>query len=186
LAGAGHGGEPRGYSWPPFAAGNEAAVTHGANSERRVGPLAERIARELLEDPATPPHVREPVFAASVEAWAHTEAVVRLIRAWLAERDLMAGLAELTTTAEDEERGKVTTRRKSTTRHVGPVLEALRKYETLAANLRGRLGLDPASAARVARDLALTRRMGAAATPLDAALAEIERRRALAEGGAGG
>jgi hypothetical protein len=28
----------------PFTDGNEAAVTHGARSERRVGPLAEQIA----------------------------------------------------------------------------------------------------------------------------------------------
>ena len=54
----------------PFTGGNEAAVTHGAHSGRRAGPLAEQIARELLEDPETPPHVREPVFAAAVTAWA--------------------------------------------------------------------------------------------------------------------
>ena len=53
-------------------------------------------------------------------------------------------------------------------------------------NLRAKLGLDPASAARVGRDLALARHMSAGATPLDEALAEIEQRRALTAGSGGG
>ena len=66
------------------------------------------------------------------------------------------------------------------------MIDTLRRYEVHAANLRSKLGLDPASAARVGRDLALTRHMSAGATPLDEALAAIERRRALAAGGDGG
>jgi len=33
----------RNYSWPPFEAGNAAAVQHGAYSPRRVDPLAADI-----------------------------------------------------------------------------------------------------------------------------------------------
>jgi hypothetical protein len=64
------------------------------------------------------------------------------------------------------------------------VLEILRKYEAHAASLRSKLGLDPASAARVGRDLALTRRLNTDATPLAEALAKIQERRELTAGDA--
>lgn len=184
----------RGQDWapefdgqrPPFEQGNEAAVTHGARSERRVGPLAEAIARDLLTDPDVPPHIREPMFAAAVQAWARAEAVCRLLWAWLDGRDIEAGLTAVATTTEEEAQtgGKVS--RKSVTRSVASVLDQLRRYESIAMNLRAKLGLDPASAARVGRDLALTRHMSAGATPLDEALAAIEQHRALAAGSGGG
>lgn len=170
---------------PPFAPGNESAVVHGARSERHVGPLAARIAAELLADPDTPAHIREPVFAASVQAWARAEAVVRLLWAWLADRDIMSGLTALASTIEDEVRAKGKTNRKSVTRTIPAVLDQLRRWESIASSLRSKLGLDPASAAKVGRDLALARHMNAGATPLDDALAEIERQRALTAGGDG-
>lgn len=170
---------------PPFAPGNESAVVHGARSERHVGPLAAQIAQDLLSDPDVPPHIREPLFAASVQAWARAEAVCKLLAGWLAERDLMAGLTAAETTTEDEERTKDRTHRKSVTRSVPAVLDMLRKWESIAMNLRAKLGLDPASAARVGRDLAVVRRLDAGATPLDEALAAMEERRALTAGGAG-
>lgn len=171
---------------PPFTGGNEAAVTHGAHSERRVGPLAEQIARELLADPDTPPHVREPVFAAAVTAWARTEAVVRLLWAWLEERDILAALTDLTTEQEEQETRKGSATRKTTIRHIGSVLDTLRRYETLAASQRGKLGLDPASAARLGRDLAARRYLDANATPLAAALTAIEENRRAITGGEDG
>ena len=171
---------------PPFPPGNEASVVHGAYSERRVGPLAARIAQELLEDADVPGHLREPMFAASVQAWARAEAVCRLLWQWLEGRDVMAGLAAAATTTEEETQSKGKTSRKSVTRTVPSVLDQLRRYESLATSLRSKLGLGPASAARVGRDLALTRHMSAGATPLDDALAEIERRRALTAAGGDG
>ena len=169
---------------PPFPPGNESAVVHGARSERHVGPLAAQIAAELLADPDTPPHLHEPLFTSAIEAWSRAEAVCRLLWAWVEGKDIMAALTDLATTTEDEETGKGKTHRRSVTRHMSSVLEMLRKYEAQAANLRGRLGLDPASAAKVGRDLAARRYMDA--TPLNAALAEIEERRALAAGGGDG
>jgi len=168
---------------PPFAPGNEDALVTGHRSERHVGPLAAQIAGDLLTDPDVPPHIREPMFAASVQAWARAEAVARLLWQWLEERDVMAGLTAAATTTEEETTSKGKVSRKSITRSVASVIDTLRRYEVHAANLRSKLGLDPASAARVGRDLALTRHMGAGATPLDDALAEIERRRALTAGG---
>lgn len=165
---------------PPFQPGNEAALIHGARSERHVGPLAARIAAEMLDDPDTPEHIREPVFAASVAAWARAEAVCRLLWAWLEGRDVIDGLTAAAETTEDEERTRGSTHRKSSTRTVPSVLDMLRRYEAHAASLRSKLGLDPASAARVGRDLAARRYMDA--TPLSAALTAIEKRRALTAG----
>lgn len=169
----------------PFTDGNEAAMVTGYRSARRVGPLAEQITRELLEDPDTPPHVREPMFAASVQAWARTEAVVRLLWAWLEEQDVMTALTDVTTSTEEEETHKGGATRKSTTRHVGSVLDTLRKYETLGSNQRSKLGLDPSSAARLGRDLAERRYLDASATPLATALAAIEENRRAIGGGSG-
>jgi hypothetical protein len=171
---------------PPFPPGHEMSLVHGARSERKVGPLAVQLAQDLLTDPDVPPHIREPMFAAAVQAWARAEAVVRLLWQWLEERDVMAGLTAAATTTEEETQSGGKTNRKSVTRTVASVIDTLRRYEVHAANLRSKLGLDPASAARVGRDLALTRHMSAGATPLDDALAAIEERRALAAGGDGG
>ena len=171
---------------PPFPAGHEYSMVHGARSERKVGPLAVQIAQDLLTDPDVPPHIREPLFAASVQAWSRSEAICQLLWQWLTEHDVMAGLTSATTTTEDEEQVNGKVHRKSLTRSVASVIDTLRRYEVHAANLRSKLGLDPASAARVGRDLALTRHMSAGATPLDEALAAIEERRALAAGGDGG
>ena len=170
---------------PPFAPGNETSVVHGARSERHVGPLAARIVQELFEDPDTPPHLHEPVFAASVQAWARQEAICKLLFGWLADKDIMAGLTALATTTEDETQAGGRTTRKTVTKTISSVVDQLRRAESIASSLRSKLGLDPASAARVGRDLALARHLSAGATPLDDALAEIERRRALSAGGDG-
>src|SRR5487761_1820062 len=169
---------------PPFTPGNESAVVHGARSERHVGPLAAQIAADLLADPDTPPHLHEPLFASAIQAWARAEAVCRLLWQWLDGKDVVGALSDLATTTEDEEASGGMVHRKSVTRHMPSVLEQLRKFESQAANLRARLGLDPASAAKVGRDLAARRYMDAA--PLNAALAEIEERRALTAGGGHG
>ena len=158
---------------------------HGARSERKVGPLAARIVEELLEDPDTPAHIREPIFQASVQAWARAEAKCKLLFAWLADKDIMTGLTALATTTEEETHEGGRTNRRSMTKTIPSVIDQLRREEILASNLRSKLGLDPVSAARVGRDLALARHLSAGATPLDDALAEIERRRALTAGGDG-
>jgi hypothetical protein len=168
---------------PPFAPGNERAVVHGARSERHVGPLAAQIAADLLADADTPTHLHEPAFASAIQAWARAEAVVRLLWAWIDGQDVMAALTDVETREEDEEADHGEIHRKSVTRRVAAAVDQLRKYETLASNLRGRLGLDPASAAKVARDVSARRYMDA--QPLAAALAEIEQNRALTAGGAG-
>jgi hypothetical protein len=184
-AASGRDGWTPGVQRPPFVGENEAALVHGARSERKVGPLAARIVEELLEDPDTPAHIREPIFAPSVQAWARAEAQCKLLFAWLADKDIMTGLTALASTTEEETRERGRSNRKSVTKTIPSVIDQLRRAEILASNLRSKLGLDPVSAARVGRDLALARHLSAGATPLDDALAEIEWRRALTAGGDG-
>jgi hypothetical protein len=126
--GAGHGGPRRDYAWPPFEAGNRAAEKHGAYSERRITPLAEQASSELVE---AAPWLNAPAFASAVLAWSRVEAQVALVGAWLAE------------TGPLDSDGKPRS-----------AAEFLVRLERLAADLRGRLGLDPASRARIERDLA--------------------------------
>ncbi len=76
------------------------------------------------------------MFAASVQAWARAEAVVRLLWQWLEERDVMAGLTAAATTTEEETQSGGKTSRKSVTRTVASVIDTLRRYEVHAANLR--------------------------------------------------
>jgi hypothetical protein len=126
--GQGRGGKARGYSWPPFVEGNSAAEKHGAFSDRRVDPLAAIAAADLVD---AAPWLAAPGFGPAVEAWSRTEARVALIDAYLARHGPL----------DDEGKPR-------------PATELLVKFERLAADLRGRLGLDPASRARIERDLA--------------------------------
>jgi hypothetical protein len=162
---------------PPFAPGNETAMVHGARSERRVGPLAAQIAAELLADEDCPAHLHEAVFRPALEAWSRAEAIVTLLWRFLAEAaDLEAAMTEVSTGEETEQasakRGKIT--RRSVAKRTASALDMLRRWEATAASARSQLGLNPASAARMARDMADARRRGqVGATPLDTAVAAI-------------
>lgn len=150
-------GDARGYSWPPFEPGNEVATRHGANSERRVGPLAEQLAAALLADQNTPSYIREPSYMSVVRAWSRAEAVVELLWRWLEQHDLDAALTDLTETDEDTEMTKGSASKRTTSRHVESVLTQLHRHEVRAMNLRSRLGLDPLSRARLGKDVAAQR-----------------------------
>lgn len=76
----------RGYSWPPFTDGNEAATTHGAHSERRWRPLADELISELRHDA---PWTARPAFRWTVEAWAAAQSKAALVDAWLDEVGLL-------------------------------------------------------------------------------------------------
>lgn len=164
---------------PPFAAGNTTALVHGARSEATVAELAGHIAADLLARPDCPAHLHEPLFQSSIAAWSRAEAMVSLLWDYVSGQDVKAAITEVTTgieTEEAERKGKIT--RRSAAKRVTSALDQLRRYETHAANLRARLGLDPASAARIGRDIAAGRHYGNA-TPLDQAVAELARQRAL-------
>lgn len=113
-------GEPaRGYRWPPFQPGHTAALRHGADSERTFGPVAERLADELV---VTAPWCARPAFAASVRAWARAEAKVELVGQYLDVHGLLDDGGE-----------------------PRPAASYLLRLEARADNARARLGLDPTS-----------------------------------------
>ena len=144
---------------PPFEPGNEFAMTHGARSEGRVGPLAERILAELMADPTTPEYlVHDRSYGHSLMAWSRAEAKVMLIDAHIDAVGMETAYA-----------GR------------GLLLEQSRKWAVTASNLRTRLGLDPVSRAKILRDLAAVRFLSGPSA-LDAALDERARAREL-EGG---
>jgi hypothetical protein len=155
----------RGYTWPPFEAGNDAAVTHGAYSGRRVDPLADEFVVELLADPGVPDHLRRPEFAAALAAWGRAEARCHLLAAWLDGLDAAEPSAEAYV-----------------------ALAAAHRAEATAARLRDALGLTPGAAARLNRDLSASRYMAMSALAsvdrLTAAGAEVAARDIAALSGA--
>jgi hypothetical protein len=124
-------GEPaRGYSWPPFEAGNEAGLKHGAASARRISPVAETL-RAQVEQAA--PWTAAAPFARVLESWAWTEARCTLYRQWFDERGL-----------SDQDGQPL------------PGLVEWDRCERRAATLRDQLGLTPASLVGILARVAAT------------------------------
>lgn len=117
----------RGWSWPPFEPGNEVALSHGAYSARHVEPLAEQLRAELT---TMAPWCSAPAFAATVRAWAVTEARCRLLQAFVDERGLV------------DEQGEL---------RVASAQAMLDRQERAAARLRVELGLTPSAWASLRR-----------------------------------
>ncbi len=113
---------------PPFEEGNVAALHHGAYSPRKVDPLAAEILAQTRQ------HVTgwRATDEASVWAWARTEARIQLLTEWLADRG-----------GDLDDAGAVR-----------PAADLLTKLEARAESMRGRLGLEPLSRARLGRDVA--------------------------------
>lgn len=131
--GAGHGGpaKGRGNGSPraePFERGNEVAKRHGAFSPRYVEPRA----AELIEAAtAAIPFLAAPEYSPAIHAWGRAEASVSLLAEWLGQHGLI----------DDDGKPR-------------PAVEALLKFERLALEHRGRLGLDPTSRAKLEREMA--------------------------------
>jgi hypothetical protein len=121
----------RGYSWPPFEAGNMAAAKHGAFSPRQVQPIAAHLAKQLRADHDW---LRTARFADALNAYTMTLARVELLEAWI------AGL----TVDEAADAG---------TRKNSP-LETLRQLVRRSMTLGDRLGLNPSTAWEVEDDIA--------------------------------
>jgi hypothetical protein len=153
---------------PDFEPGNTVAVKHGAYSERLTSPIALVLKRELLADPGLPDYLRQPQFRSAVDAYCWAEAQCWRLRDYLARLELEEALTDVTESDETEERAGTSVERKSITRRRESVQEMARKYETLASNQRSKLGLDPAAAAKLGRNLA------AAKVDIAAVMAQLE------------
>ncbi len=153
--GAGRGGAARGYSWEPFEPGNTVSTWHGAKSERRIGPLAERIEQTARGLPSWPSYLDDAAYGPAVASWARAEAIVELLWRYLSERDLDETLSDTSTDKTiTEQDGDGKQRRISAGRRTRAALDLLERAEGRAARARASLGLDPMSRARLGRDVA--------------------------------
>jgi hypothetical protein len=163
-----------GYPREPFKKGHEVNLRHGANTEKRVGPLAAQYAEALLQADATPQYLRDARYRPAIDAYCRALATLSLLWAWLDEQDIVSAATDVTSLDEEEDRvysrdkaadgddaggsdGKGSRRRttrRSTSRHITSALNEVYRWEGRAMALRGRLGLDPLSNARLGRDVA--------------------------------
>jgi hypothetical protein len=103
-------------------------MTHGATSPAKVKPRAEEIAKAAVDAVG---YLGAPDFAPALRSWARAEASLDLLAEYVDEHGLLDG------------RG-----------NPQPWVSTLLRFERLAAGHRARLGLDPASRAKLERDLA--------------------------------
>ena len=123
-------GPARGYTWPPFEPGNDAATTHGANSPAKVEPRARELAPLILD---ANPHLDPMRDGAAVFRYSVTLARIERVYAWLAERE--------DAVFDDTESG---------TTH--GVYERLERWEKQADAAEERLALAPLTRARLGLD----------------------------------
>ena len=148
-------GPARGYSWPPFEAGNSASLAHGARSPRKVAALAEQIESQARASESWPKWLDDPSYEPAVRSWAWAESVCQLLREYLAELDVGAMLTERASEDVDEQRTKGRTRRRTSAQRHHSALEMSRRWESIAAGRRKDIGLDPISRAKLGRDVAI-------------------------------
>ena len=114
----------RGYTWPPFEAGNEAAVKHGVwaadRSERVATEVAEIAASVATQFPWTAPYVDERLAYA---------------RAMVDERDIRAYLDDIGMLDDNHQER--------------PAVRTLDRFSRIAARHRDALGLTPMAHARM-------------------------------------
>lgn len=126
---------------PPFEPGNELAVKHGAFSDKRTDPIANRFLDEVMSDPTTT-YLTAPRFANQLWQWCVASARVQLLSEWVDGMTMAA--------AAESGKGQVSP------------LELLRKWMSTLQTLSARLGLDPLSSARLGKDVAQSRQASAA------------------------
>lgn len=147
------------WSRPPFQPGHEQSITHGATSERRLGPLAAEIESAARSSPQWPDYLNRQEFAAAVRSWARAEAVAELLWTWLAalDGDVPSMLAEVAEEDSREDRHRGGSRRLTRSRRVSSVLVQLDRAQARAATLRRAIGLDPSGQAKIVKDLSAAR-----------------------------
>lgn len=129
--GQGPNGTLAAWQRPPFQPDNKMSLTHGANSERSIQPLAAAMVETALEQCE---YLRDPSYQPALLSWARLEAKSELLHRWLDEHGMV-----------DKETGKV--------RDAARVLTT---YENSANKLRAELGMTPLARAKLKRDTAAT------------------------------
>lgn len=124
---------------PPFRAGNEAALQHGATSPRRVDPRAQALVEAMLADESLG-YLKAPSYRPALLGWARAEARVQLLEEYLGHQ------------VGDLESPRVLS-----------AYTLLLKLQGRAESGRRQLGLDPLSRARLGKDVAQGRQADAAA-----------------------
>jgi hypothetical protein len=148
----------------PFEPGHQLSVRHGAYSDRMRAPLAEQLASDLLADPEAPEYLRQPRWRYAVRAWSYAEADLLLLQARRDELIRQEGpdepLVEETDLEESETRPAMgAMSRVSRSRQRESLQRALDRADSKARGLRADLGLSPAAAGRLGRDIANTGRL---------------------------
>jgi hypothetical protein len=138
---------------PPFQPGNnlgvrfkpdhELSMRHGVWSPRRVDPVASAMVEQLLADDDVA-YLRAPKWGPAVWAWGRCEARIQLVTEYLLDLVGEGRFGDL-----DEPK-------------VSAAYRLLDRFEAQAVQQRGRLGLDPMSAARLGKDVAQGRQADAA------------------------
>lgn len=140
---------------PPFPPGHELSLVHGANSPRRFGPLAAELELQARTDPGWPEHLNATMYRGSIAALFRAEARIELLVGYLNQFDAMGAMTETIEVEENETQiGDGKSRRVSITKRISSALERLHREESLAMNLRSKLGLDPLSFSKIQADVA--------------------------------
>ncbi len=136
-------------------------TTHGLTKEDTIRERAEQFLAAALGDPAVPDHVRAPSFAAAAQAWARAETMEEMAFDWVSRIGIEAALTQ------------------SDRSGAAPV-DLWFKARDRAERARMRLGLDPASYAKIRKDLGLEQKASEMALEtLAAAGAQITARREI-------
>lgn len=109
-------------------------------SPARIKVLAQAIILRVLENPAMPDHLRSPLFRPSLDAWARTEAGLQMIYDWMSDQIEQGGTGAMMVPPMPGTKAP---------------METWMLLERSAATLRSKLGMDPVSYAKIARDLGL-------------------------------
>lgn len=133
---------------PASWAGTQGHQTHGTSmSSARIKLKIDRRAREfmarVLEDPSMPDHLRSPAFRLAVWGWSKAEIMSEVVWEWACELIEGEGLTAMMLPPLPG---------------TNPVFVTIQLAESKAAWHRSRLGVDPVSFARLAKDLGLNQR----------------------------
>lgn len=118
-------------------------LTHGITSKWAIRDRADAILEAMLTDPRCPDHLHSPGFAVTIMDWSKAEAVASLAFDWM---------CKLLEEGGEDGPGIIFGLQPGVMRAVSEVWKG---HAAHADRLRSKLGLDPVSYAKIARDLGI-------------------------------